>query len=193
MESNKSGHQSLLKDIASIFKGRAVSSKAEGERIAIINIVDIKDGLVEYTNLKTYDEDERLVSKYYLQAGDVLISSKGTQLKLAVFDEQSRPVVASSNFTIIRPSAKVRGHYLKLFFETEAGQELLKATDRGESVMNLSTKEIGEIPVPMLPIVKQDYAIGRYLRGQADFQRKFERANQEWQYIQEEVKRTLFP
>lgn len=182
-----------LNEIASVFKGRAVSSKAEGERIAIINILDIKDGFINYSQLKTYDEDERLVAKYYLQTGDVLVTSKGTQLKIAVFEEQDQPIVACSNFTVIRPSSKVRGYYLKLFFETDLGQERLKETDRGKSVMNLSTQDIKDMRIPVLPLVKQDYAISRYLRGQADYQRKMERANQEWQYIQEEVKRTLFP
>lgn len=182
-----------LNEIASVFKGRAVSAKAEGDRIGIVNILDVKDGFINYSQLKTYDEDDRLVAKYYLQTGDVLITSKGTQLKIAVFEEQDRPVVASSNFTVIRPSSKVRGYYLKLFLETDIGQERLKETDRGRSVMNLSTQDIKQMLIPMLPLVKQDYAISRYLRGKADYQRKMERANQEWQHIQEEVKRTLFP
>ena len=190
---NNLQHSLILKDIATIFKGRAVPSKAEGDRIAVINIVDVQNGIIDYDQLKSYDEKESLVLKYYLKSGDLLISSKGTQLKLAIFEEQNKPVVASSNFTIIRPSSKVRGYYLKLFFETETGRKLLMETDRGKSVMNLSTSDIAGISIPMIPLVKQDYAISRYLRGQADYQRKLDRANQEWQYIEDEVKRTLFP
>lgn len=193
MNSKSMAHSAALSDIASVFKGRAVPAKAQGSRIGIVNILDIKDGLINYSQLKTYDEDERLVSKYYLQSGDLLVTSKGTQMKIAVFEEQEIPVVACSNFTVIRPSSKVRGHYLKLFFETEKGHNRLKETDRGKAVMNLSTEAIKAIAIPMLPLVKQDYAISRYLRGRADYQRKTERANQEWRSIQEDVKRTLFP
>ncbi|MFU2164099.1 restriction endonuclease subunit S [Streptococcus pluranimalium] len=183
---------STLKEMSTIFKGRAIPSQVQGDSIGIINIININKGIIDYERLKTYDDKDRIVAKYYLKEGDVLIASKGTQLKIAVFEEQDRPVVASSNFTIVRPSSKVMGHYIKLFLETQQGQDLLKATDRGKAVMNLSTREIGHIPIPHLPLVKQEYAIGRYLRGQADYQRKMERAHSEWQRIQDEVKRSLF-
>ncbi|MDY5974680.1 restriction endonuclease subunit S [Streptococcus pluranimalium] len=181
-----------LKELTTIFKGRAVSSKAEGDRIAVINIVDIKSGEIDYSNLKTYDEDDRSVSRYLLEKGDLLIASKGTQIKVAVFDADMGPVVASSNITIVRPKEKVRGYYLKFFFESDVGYHYLEATNHGKAVINLSTKEIKEIPIPIIPLVKQDYAIGRYLKGLLDYKRKTMRAHQEWQHIQDDVRRSLF-
>mgnify|MGYP002227588955 CR=1 FL=1 len=52
---------------------------------------------IDYVHLKKIDCDEKSVSRYLLQEGDVLIASKGTVKKIAVFAEQDEPVIASAN------------------------------------------------------------------------------------------------
>ena len=55
---------------------------------------------IDYVHLKKIDCDEKSVSRYLLQEGDVLIASKGTVKKIAVFAEQDEPVIASANITV---------------------------------------------------------------------------------------------
>lgn len=58
-------------------------------------------------------------------------------------------------------------------------------------MINLSTKELLDIPVSLIPLVKQDYLINQYLRGLSDYHRKLKRAEQEWLFIQSEIEKSL--
>ncbi|WP_165213334.1 restriction endonuclease subunit S [Streptococcus tangpeifui] len=181
-----------LGQVARAFKGKAVSSKADPGRVSYINLSDMTEFGIDYQNLKTFDEEIEKLQKYLLETGDVLVASKGTVKKVAVFEEQLFPVVASSNITVLRPSETLSGFYLKLFLESEVGQALLDTADHGKGVLNISTAQLLEIPIPQIPLVKQDYLVQYANRGRADYQRKIARAQQEWQYIKEEVEKNLY-
>ena len=81
--------QQRLGDQVTHFKGRAISSKLEPGLVHIINISDISaSGIIDYTNLKTADLTEKQYSRYLLEERDVLITSKGTVKKVAVYEQQ---------------------------------------------------------------------------------------------------------
>lgn len=105
----------LLSELVDCFKGKAVPSKAEAGDIRIITLSDMSPLGIDYHNLRTFQDEQRSLLKYLLQEGDVLIASKGTVKKVAIFEEQDYPVVASANITILRPTQHIRGYYLKLF------------------------------------------------------------------------------
>ena len=109
-----------LGDVVDQFKGKAVPAKAEPGEFAVINLSDMTPSGILYKNLKTFSEERRKLLRFLLEDGDVLIASKGTVQKVAVFEDQGkREVVASSNITVLRPKEKLRGFYIKFFLETE--------------------------------------------------------------------------
>ncbi len=181
-----------LGQLARAFKGKAVSGKADPGRISYINLSDMTEFGIDYDHLKTFAEDLDKVQKYLLETGDVLVASKGTVKKVAVFESQDFPVVASSNITVLRPTEELSGFYLKLFLESDLGQALLDRTDKGKAVLNISTAQLLEIPVPHIPLVKQDYLVQYAYKGQADYQRKLARAQQEWEHIKQDVAKNLY-
>lgn len=71
-----------LKEITEHFKGKAVSKLGDSGNISVINLSDMNDTGIDYAHLKKIDCDEKSVSHYLLQEGDVLIASKGTVKKL---------------------------------------------------------------------------------------------------------------
>ena len=171
-----------LGDVVDQFKGKAVPAKAEPGEFAVINLSDMTPYGIAYDDLKTFSEERRKLLRFLLEDGDVLIASKGTVQKVAVFEDQgNREVVASSNITVLRPKEKLRGFYIKFFLETDIGRAYLD-----------STADLLDIKIPEIPIVKQDYQIAAYLRGRADFHRKMVRAEQEWKNIQHNVTEALF-
>ena len=173
-----------LGDVVDQFKGKAVPAKAEPGEFAVINLSDMTSNGIAYDNLKTFSEERRKLLRFLLEDGDVLIASKGTVQKVAVFEDQGkREVVASSNITVL---------YIKFFLETEIGRAYLDYADKGKAVLNLSTADLLDIKIPEIPIVKQDYQIAAYLRGRADYHRKMVRAEQEWENIQQNVTEALF-
>lgn len=181
-----------LKEITEHFKGKAVSKLGDSGNISVINLSDMDDTGIDYAHLKKIDCDEKSVSRYLLEDGDVLIASKGTVKKVAVFHDQDRAIIASANITVLRPTADISGTYIKLFLESELGQELLETTNTGKNVMNLNTKKIVSIQIPKLQPLKQAFLIQRYEQGLKDYKRKITRANQEWQHIRDDVEKNLF-
>ncbi|AGM98742.1 restriction endonuclease subunit S [Streptococcus iniae] len=180
-----------LKELVDCFKGKAISSKIEEGEFALINLSDMgKDG-IDYDHLRRFQLERRQLLRYILEDGDVLIASKGTVKKVCVFHKQAKEVVASSNITILRPKANCKGYYLKFFLDSPLGQAFLERADHGKDVINLSTKELLEIPIPIIPLLKQDYLIKHYLQGLNDYHRKVNRAEQEWARIQKEIEKSV--
>ena len=181
-----------LKEITEHFKGKAVSKLGDGGNISVINLSYMDDTGIDYVHLKKIDCDEKSVSRYLLQEGDVLIASKGTVKKIAVFAEQAEPVIASANITVLRPTSDISGGYIRLFLASDLGQALLDETNTGKNVMNLNTQKIISIEIPKIPVIRQAYLIQGYEQGLKDYKRKLARAKQEWQRIRSEVEKNLF-
>ena len=181
-----------LKEITEHFKGKAVSKLGDTGNVSVVNLSDMTETDIDYDHLKKIDDEQDSVSRYLLEDGDVLIASKGTVKKVAVFHDQDRAIIASANITVLRPTADISGTYIKLFLESELGQELLETTNTGKNVMNLNTKKIVSIQIPKLQPLKQAFLIQRYEQGLKDYKRKITRANQEWQHIRDDVEKNLF-
>lgn len=181
-----------LKEITEHFKGKAVSKLGDTGNVSVVNLSDMTETDIDYDHLKKIDAEQDSVSRYLLEDGDVLIASKGTVKKVAVFHDQDRAIIASANITVLRPTADISGTYIKLFLESELGQELLETTNTGKNVMNLNTKKIVSIQIPKLQPLKQAFLIQRYEQGLKDYKRKITRANQEWQHIRDDVEKNLF-
>ena len=60
-----------------MFRGKAITEKAEGGNVSVVNISNISDIGIDYANLETINEEARKVARYLLQDGDVLITTKG--------------------------------------------------------------------------------------------------------------------
>lgn len=181
-----------IKDVTEHFKGKAVSRLGDEGNVAVINLSDMTSMGINYAALKRIEMDKRAVLRYLLQDGDVLIASKGTVKKIAVFSEQNQPVIASANITVLRPTGGVLGGYIKLFLESPLGQALLDEANTGKAVMNVSTQKLISIEIPKIPLVKQTYLVQRYEQGLNDYKRKIVRAQQEWQRVRDDVEKNLF-
>ena len=181
-----------IKDVTEHFKGKAVSRLGDEGNVAVINLSDMTSMGIDYAALKRIEMGKRAVLRYLLQDGDVLIASKGTVKKIAVFSEQNQPVIASANITVLHPTGGVLGGYIKLFLESPLGQALLDEANTGKAVMNVSTQKLISIEIPKIPLVKQTYLVQRYEQGLNDYKRKIVRAQQEWQRVRDDVEKNLF-
>ena len=56
-----------------MFKSKAITEKAEGSNVSVVNISNISDIGIDYANLETINEEARKVARYLR---DVLITSK---------------------------------------------------------------------------------------------------------------------
>lgn len=184
--------KAFLKDISSIFRGKAVNNKTDGGNIGVVNISNLTDAGIDYTSLELLDEEERKISRYILEDGDVLVTSRGTTIKVGVFEKQDMICIPSANFNVIRPGSRVRGQYLKIFLGSPAGTKLLKSLQRGTAVMNINYKDLGELEVPLLPLEEQDAIIADYNQGLSLYQQTIAAAIEVWSRTKAEIQSRLY-
>jgi len=177
-----------LKEVAEVFRGKSILKKdtAPGN-ISVLNISNIEDGEIDYSNLDTIDEEERKVKRYELEAGDVVLSCRGTAIKSAVFKKQINPVIASANLIVIRPKERVKGEFIKIFFESPIGLALIKSLQRGSVVMNINHTDIMEIEIPLLPTDHQEEIVKKYYQEFVAYKNAVSKAEQRWKKIKDTI------
>lgn len=90
---NSNTKKVFLKDVADVFRGKAITEKDPSGRIGVINISNIQEYNIDYDGLDYIDDEERKVSKYLLKEGDLLLPVRGTAIKSAVFHQQPYPCI----------------------------------------------------------------------------------------------------
>lgn len=181
-----------LKDVATVFRGKAITEKAQTGNIGVINISNITDTGIDYSGLDYVSDEERKVARYVLKDGDVLVTARGTTIKIAVFDEQTTVCIPSANINVIRPKEVLNGTYLKLFLETAVGTKLLKSMQRGTGVVNINFKDMGEIEVPILPLDAQEAIVQEYNSGLRLYKETIAAAEEGWRGVQATIQSKLY-
>lgn len=171
----------MIGNVAEIFRGKAITRKEPSGNIGVVNISNIGDYEIDYTILEHLQEEERKVSTYLLQEGDVLLPARGTAIRTAVFHEQSYPCIASSNLIVIRPDAKILDStYLKIFLDSPIGNKLISSAQQGTTVMNISYRDLKVLEVPILPLDTQKAAAKEYLEELTKYKETVAAAEKRW-------------
>lgn len=182
-----------LKDISEIFRGKSILKKDVSiGKIAVLNISDIDNGEINYSNMDSIDDDERKIKRYELAEGDLVLTCRGTAIKTAVFRKQDRIVIASANVIVIRPNGQVLGHYIKIFFESPIGTTLIKSFQRGTTIMNINHIDIMEIEIPIVPILQQLELAQEHEREFLIYKETIEKAEIRWQEIKNKLYDKLY-
>lgn len=177
-----------LKDVADVFRGKSILKRdTTFGKISVLNISDIEEGDINYSDLDTIDEDEQKVKRYKLETGDVVLSCRGTAIKTAVFEIQDNTIIASANLIVIRPRGKVRGEIIKMFLESPVGLAMIKSFQRGTTVMNINYSDIKEMEIPIIPIEEQEVFIDKYNKEFKVYKDTVRKADKRWSMIKNEI------
>ncbi len=182
----------LLKEVATVFRGKAVLHKEESGNIAVINISNFTTGGLDYENLDHIEADERKISPYILHTGDVLVTARGTTIKIGVFTEQPFICIASANINVIRPKEELFSGYLQLFLESPLGLKILKSLERGSVVININCKDIMELKIPLPPLQEQKALSNEYQSGLKLYLEATAAAEKSWREKREAIKARLY-
>ena len=181
-----------LKEIATVFRGKAVASLSDSGNVGVINISEMSETGINFGSLGMIEEEERKISRYALEEGDVLITARGTVIKTAVFQKQPFTCITSANINVIRSTGALRGAYLKLFLDSPVGGKLLKSLQRGSTVVNLNYKDLTELEIPVPPIQVQDALVAEYNAGLTLYKQTLAAAEAAWQGVQNELITKLY-
>ena len=173
-----------LGTVASIFRGKAISRKEPTGNIGVVNISNIGDYEIDYSNLDHIEEEERKVNNYLLKTGDLLIPARGTAIRVAIFEEQPYPCIASSNVIVIRATDEsLSTTYLKLFFDSPLGRKMLVTRQQGTTVMNISYKELNNLEIPLPSIEEQKQIADTYTKELEIYKKAIETAENRWNTV----------
>ena len=173
-----------LGTVASIFRGKAISRKEPTGNVGVVNISNIGDYEIDYSNLDHIEEEERKVNNYLLNTGDLLIPARGTAIRVAIFEEQPYPCIASSNVIVIRATDEsLSTTYLKLFFDSSLGRKMLVTRQQGTNVMNISYKELNNLEIPLPSIEEQRQIADMYKKELEIYKKTIETAENRWNTV----------
>lgn len=187
---NSSIRKDMIGNAAEVFRGKSVTKKDPAGNIGVVNISNIGEYEIDYAGLDHLQEEERKVSTYLLQEGDVLLPARGTAIRTAVFHEQSYPCIASSNLIVIRPDPKILDStYLKIFLDSPIGNKIISGAQQGMTVMNISYKDLKVLEVPIPSMEKQKAVAMEYLDELTKYIETVTAANKHWAAVLDKLQK----
>ena len=116
-------------------------------------------------NLKLINSGDKDLSKHLLQIGDVILSSKGTNTKIAVINKikDGEKIIPSGSLIVIRlDKNKMNPTYLKAFFESEIGQLILGSIKTGITIPAITPGVLAMVEVKCPNIQEQEEFVDKY-------------------------------
>lgn len=170
-----------LTDVVDILKGspltaanfeKAITSFLTGTKILTSSDID-ENGIIHFDSLKNIIEDKRL-QKYYAHNGDIIMSSKSTKVKIAVYENNYDDyIVVTGAMIILRPKTdRIDSTFLKIFFDSKKGMELLNSIQKGSVITTISTTNLATLKIPCPNIKTQKQIAERYLETLDEYQSK---------------------
>ena len=123
----------------------------------ILTSSDIEDGIVAWKKLQSIVYNDDKFDKYAVKKNDVIVTSKSSKVKTVVVDiEPKEKIIVTGGMIIIRPDIdKIDPTYLKIFLDSEQGQNALKKIQKGSTIVSINSKDLSTILVPLIEIDKQ--------------------------------------
>lgn len=183
-----------LGDMASIIRGKSVRGDriVRDGNIGVIQLNNLADGEVLCGDMDRFREEERKVSPYILNDGDVLVSVRGTVVKTAVFHDPGFPCISSTNLIAIRPQAGLDSDYLHIFLSSPVGEKILSGKGRSKLVLNLNQRDLEDLLIPILSEERQQEIALQYNTAKKTCQRIKAQAESEWQKALETAHKSWF-
>lgn len=175
---SSSCEKKMLENVAKdLFRGKSdIKYTEDAGNIKVINIADVKEYYIDFSNLRSIYEDERKNLRYELQNGDILLTSRGTDIRTAVFEKPDNQMyVAAAGLIVIRSTDISMSKYLQMFFASEVGTKMLDSCKKGTAIINIVPADIKKLLIPILPSEK----IIKLTEKHQEVMNKMEKAKQE--------------
>lgn len=143
------------------FKDRITEEKTD---YRILTSSEIDNGYINWDALLNIKNDDVKLLKHRLQKNDLVMTSKSSKVKIAVVDfEPEDNVIVTGGMFIIRPNTEeINPVFLKMFFESNIGIELLKSIQRGQIIPTIPTNMLRQLLISCPPIEEQNLYAKKY-------------------------------
>ncbi len=185
-----------LKELAHIVRGKFMGKEILEENkdgdFQYLNVGDINDGNVVFDKMQnlvlTKQMQGRLdeLLKYEVKENDLVITCRGSLLKLGRVKTVSKTVLASSNIIFIRCNEKLNPEYLSLYLNSNLGRLFIESIQRGSGQVNINPKDFGNILVPVLSMKEQKQIVKNFKESEDNYQKQLSEINR--QFVQQKQK-----
>lgn len=185
---HKLGDRILLKEIAEILPGVQISTN-EMESLKInpthyfLNIKNIQEECIIYDDeQKIRDKKVNWYGRYDIQAGDIIMATKGTTSRLIVVPEEYKESFISNNLTIIRVKKNQYDPYvLAKYFNSDIGKLILENITTGTTIKVINASKLGNIEVPYYEKDILELAGNRIRQNQKEYKRRLQEAIEKYE------------
>ena len=146
---------------------RTVTELNHGEgNIHVVKISNISDNEIEYESTASINMDPSKVARYILKDKDIVVATKGTAIKAAMFVSNNDDIyVAQSNMTVIRVKDKyVSPEFLLAYINGKTGRSILEGLQKGAAISSISMRDLAEYTIPNIESDIQEYLGDKYLK-----------------------------
>lgn len=145
-----------LSEVADITRGLQIDLKkstsyTEDESCFFINIKDLKNGQISYESCSRIESNEKWIGKYNIKEDDILITAKGSALKIAIVGSNWHPSFISSNLSRIRADReKYHSYLIYEFLNSPEGCRTLERIQSGTTIRVLNLSSVKSIRLPAI-------------------------------------------
>lgn len=186
-----------LEDISKIVRGAQVPSvndSTENGDAYFINIKDIRDGRIMYeTADRIIPAHPAYREKFRIWEDDILITSKGTTIKMTIVENNPPLAFISGNITIIRvDKCKYDPYVLFEYLNSETGQVDLDRIQSGTTIKILSNGNLKSLQIPSFELIKMQ-EVGKQLKdNRHEFFRMWRELINNYQKKKKELSKSIF-
>lgn len=173
-----------LKTAGSFFKG--ISAKEDDrpgkeEDYYLLQMSDVQNGQVILEDLLPIQGNVTTrIKDAQIQEGDILLSSRGSSIKIAVVPKTTKRLVPSQNLICFRPNKGYNPYFIKSFLESPIGMALLTINQTGSIISSLNIRDIEDIEIPGLSKAEQERIGTEVKEADVQVQEKTENAKKEY-------------
>lgn len=147
-----------LKYISQLLNGYAFEgNRYSNKGIRVIRISDVQKGSISNKDLKFYPEDSiEDIQRYLLEENDLVMSLTGNVGRIAMIAKKHLPAALNQRVVRIKVNEEeVSNRFLFHFLDQDSFENIAMRNSTGGGQKNLSTKWLGNFPIPLPPLPVQ--------------------------------------
>ena len=173
-------------------KGKLDALNTGSERTHyLISIGNIVDGKIVVSEADKIQIERKWAGVYEVKTGDLLITSKGTQFKVAMVEKEIKAIVSANLFIVRTYEDKYIPEVLKYYLESELGQSLIEGIIKGTAIKSIAHKDIEKFAVPEIDMETQKRVLNMIKQSENDYKNRIREAQEIYNQEQNEIRKAL--
>lgn len=157
----------------------------------LISIGNITDGKIIVNESDMIQIERKWEGVYEVKQGDLLVTSKGSQFKVAIVEEDIKAIVSANLFIVRVYDDKYIPEVLKYYLESELGQNLIQGIIKGTAIKSIAHKDIEKLLVPDIDMKMQKKAFNIIVESNSKYEDRIRKANELYKKEQDQIKDLL--